>query len=492
MAEKQIPGLQLAVVKSSKLIKTANYGLGNLQDDIKVDDDTLFNIASITKVFTGVVLMQLVEQGKLDMSASITDYLPDLPLAWQPIKIKHLVTHSSGLPNVLTRRMLPISNEGEDASLALVKAKPLLFQPQSQFNYNQTGHVLLARIIEKVSGQTYDELITKHQLQTVKMNRTQQGGFAHFESVIPHVARDYSYSEVGEVNNLTLSFPKFIRSGAGMSSTAKELARYIIALQDGKLLKKSSSLATLWSPIALDGGKLEQGHYPHAYYWLAVERENHPAMVAPGGASAVMAVYPKDDLSIVVLTNLNGADPFQFIDKLAAYYIPQMNVKFGFGLPADTKALWQKLELVGYDKAADVANGLVNDSAISLDAKSLNHFAYWLYEQGKIDKAMAIYKLNNHLFANQKIANKALEQYVGEYVFPDYIVEVTSERGQLFMQIRNQQKNLLLGDSIDAFTLQERSFQMPVTFERDKHDSVISFTFHLDDNEKYQGKKSIN
>ena len=108
MAEKHIPGLQLAVVNKGELVLSNSYGLANLQDQIAVQNDTLFNIASITKVFTGVLVLQLAEQGKIDLSASIATYLPDLPKAWHKISVRHLVTHSSGLPDVLTDRLLPI------------------------------------------------------------------------------------------------------------------------------------------------------------------------------------------------------------------------------------------------------------------------------------------------------------------------------------------------------------------------------------------------
>ena len=122
MLERKIPGLQLAVVKNGKIVKTASYGLANIQDAVAVDDDTVFSINSVTKAFTGVAVMQLVEQGKLELSAKISKYLPDLPVEWHNVTVKQLLTHTSGLPDIMngdTGKL--ISNEGAKASWELVK-----------------------------------------------------------------------------------------------------------------------------------------------------------------------------------------------------------------------------------------------------------------------------------------------------------------------------------------------------------------------------------
>lgn len=83
MREHDIPGLQLAVIQHNKVVKSASYGIANIQDDVKVDKDTVFNIASMTKAFTCVAVMQLVEQGKVDLHASISTYIEGLPTSWK-------------------------------------------------------------------------------------------------------------------------------------------------------------------------------------------------------------------------------------------------------------------------------------------------------------------------------------------------------------------------------------------------------------------------
>src|SRR5215468_5458528 len=99
MQKRGIPGLQIAVVRHGKIVKLAAYGLANVQDSIPTTNQTLFTINSITKAFTGVAIMQLVEAGKLDLAARVSSYLDNLPAAWQAVTIRQLLTHTSGLPS---------------------------------------------------------------------------------------------------------------------------------------------------------------------------------------------------------------------------------------------------------------------------------------------------------------------------------------------------------------------------------------------------------
>jgi CubicO group peptidase (beta-lactamase class C family) len=149
--------------------------------------------------------------------------------------------------------------------------------------------------------------------------------------VIPHGARGYTFFrraqgklQMGDtLRNVFEEFSPGLRTAASMSSTATELAKWIIALQGGHLLNNSASLTTMWTPGVLnDGthagfGKKVSGY---ALGWPTMERALHPAVAPLGGARSAIIVYPKDDLTIVVLTNLQGSSPESFIDDIAAYY----------------------------------------------------------------------------------------------------------------------------------------------------------------------------
>ncbi|MBB1441346.1 beta-lactamase family protein, partial [Shewanella sp. SG41-4] len=403
MTKQKIPGLQLVIVQNNKIIKTNSYGLANIEDAVPVDNETLFSINSITKAFTGIAVMQLVEDGKLDISKEISNYLPNLPVTWQDRTIKQLMTHTSGLPEILANDVGKlISDKGPDAAWELVQTLPNEFVAGSKFEYNQTNYIVIGKIIEKITNQPFVDFIRENQLQKVDMERTQYAGFSNLNNVIKHSARRYTYYDNQQLSNInTEEYSSILYPAVGMSSTATELARWIIALQSNMLLKEKSSIEELWRPALLNNGhtqgfnKLLNGY---ALGWPVVVREQHPAVAPSGGNRSAFFIYPEDKLSIVVLTNLMGGIPSQFIDDIASFYIPEMKKENGFGLPASIRVLFHKLEKNGYDKAIGVAESLQRKEEIKLNESDINNFGYWLVGQDKIQQALQVFILNTELF----------------------------------------------------------------------------------------------
>jgi CubicO group peptidase (beta-lactamase class C family) len=332
MTRRRIPGLQLAVVQRGRLVKSGNYGLASVQDSVPVTSGTTFTINSITKAFVGVAVMQLVEDGKLELWAPISRYVPNLPPTWRLVTVGHLLTHTSGLPNIMPGNEEMVPEGGEDSAWAAVQDRALDFAPGAHFSYNQTNYFLLGRLIDTLAGQPFTEVITQRQLVPVGMRLTQQAGFTDSRDVIIHGARGYTFFhrvhgpiEKGDsLRNVFEEFSPGLRTAAGMSSTATELARWIIALQQGQLLRARTSLTTLWTPGTLNDGthggfsELLNGY---ALGWPIIERPAHPAVAPVGGGRSALFIYPQDDLAIVILTNLQGASPESFIDDIAAVYL---------------------------------------------------------------------------------------------------------------------------------------------------------------------------
>lgn len=404
MRKRNIPGLQLAVVRDNEIVKLASYGLANIEDDVAVDNETIFSINSITKAFAGVAVMQLVEQRKLDLSASISTYLPDLPAAWQDLDIRQLMGHTSGLPAILASNdsVKLISDDGADASWALVQTLPNEFVAGSRFKYNQTNYVLVGQIIERVTGQAFADFVYENQLRKVGMEKTEAAGFSNLNNVVPHSARRYTYYYDDSLANLRAAiFPPMLYPAAGMSSTASELAKWLIALQSGQLLEDASSIEALWTPAILENGQT-QGFNDllngYALGWPVVIRDEHPAVGSEGGDRAAFFVYPHDDLSIVVLTNLMGAVPSRFMDDIAAVYIPDMRRENGFGLSPAVKVLWRALEEKGYNKAIEAAESIQASQDIRFAEADINRWGYSLIGQQKLQSALNVFLLNNHFF----------------------------------------------------------------------------------------------
>jgi CubicO group peptidase (beta-lactamase class C family) len=413
MRERKIPGLQAAVVRDGKIVLLKSFGIADVQNSVPVTSKSVFAINSCTKAFTGVAIMQLVKEGKLDLSAPVSRYLDDLPVEWQPVTIRQLLTHVSGLPNIL-RVLDPVTNgfgSGMDEESAWAKTKqlPVAFPIGERFSYNQTNYALLGKIIDKLSGKPFVEVFREEQFQIAGMKNT---GFGDSRDVVPLMAPSYRYvknldgQKIGAeklVNNYA-EFPPFRRTASGMNSTAEDLARWLIALQQGKLLKTESALDTLWTAGTYNNGSPTQW----ALGWMTKPRPRHRAVVATGGSRAAFFVYPADDLAIVILTNLAGAFPEEFIDELAGFYNPE--------IPASdpVTALRMELRKRGYERAIEVYRELKkkNPSFQPLET-DLNDWAYrMLNGGGKPKEALEIFKLNVFLYpASANVYDSVAEAY---------------------------------------------------------------------------------
>ncbi|MEP7166082.1 MAG: serine hydrolase [Ferruginibacter sp.] len=417
MQQRKIPGLQLAIVRHGKIIKTGNYGLANVQDSIAVSDNTVFTINSITKAFTGVAILQLVEAGKLKLDSPVSEYLTGLPETWKPVTVQQLLSHTSGIPDIVDEEeAVLISASAEDAWKKVLQL-PIDFKPGEKFSYNQTNYLLLGQIIDKLSGMPFQEFITKEQLIKAGMTKTIKAGFGATKEIVAHAAGGYQYSK-GKLNNMFFSFPSFLQTAAGMSSTAKEIADWIIALQNLELLHQGSSLASLWAPALLNNGKtggfnsLLNGY---AAGWPVVKRSSHPAVAPVGGGRSALFVYPNDDLSIIVLTNLSGGLPDVFIDELAGLFMPDMKESNGFGLSAPVKLLKVSLDKLGYKNAIEEVNKFRKTyKDFELTENEINSWGYKLIKQKRMTDALEIFKLNVYLYPSSANAFDSLgEIYAG-------------------------------------------------------------------------------
>ena len=407
MQQRHIPALQLAVVRDGAIIKNTTYGIANLEYEIKATDQTIFSINSITKAFVGVAIMQLAEENKVKITDSLSHYLDSLPDTWKNITLQQVLTHISGLPDILDAEEQVMGHGDEQEAMQKVKALPVEFKPGEKFRYNQTGYVLLGQIITKLSGMHFTRFIEERQFKPAGMVLTR---FGDSYDVIPNYAGAYTMTrQVGDrfVRNSTpgnsyIQFPVFFRTAAGIQSTATEMANWVIALKAHKLLKQPSSIDLLWTPAILSSGRIGGFNVltnGYALGWPTVTREEHPAVGPVGGGRSALFIYLKDDLSIIVLTNLMGSNPDQFIDEIAGFYIPDMRKVNGFGLSTNLKKLRTELLKEGFDKANTIAVRLKKkDPAFRLEEDELNKWGYQLFSEKNLTAAVAIFRLNVSLY----------------------------------------------------------------------------------------------
>ncbi|MEO2267563.1 serine hydrolase [Pseudoalteromonas sp. YIC-656] len=394
MQQKHIPGLQLAVVKGGKVVKKGNYGYADLQHKVPVQDATLFPINSMTKAFTGVAIMQLAEQGHLNVNDEIGKHLPELPERWHTLKITQLMGHTTGLPRILssTVNVDTIVHRDAEASWQEVQKRDFLFTPNSRFSYNQTGYVILGKLIDKYVPEGFPAYITKQQLKPTGMVQTADAGFDYLERMVPNQARQYLYLGNGEYQNFYGEFPYMLRTAAGMSTTASELAKYIVALEQGELVQ---DIDTLWQPVRLNNGRtegfsnLENGY---ALGFQVIQRKYHRAVSASGGNAVTLITYPDDDVSIVVLTNLIGSLPIEFVDDIAAFYIPDFNDP-SKRLAFEPGAYLLKLtEKQGFDDFASTFAQAQADTGVMIDLEILVEWGNKLLEKNRVMDAIAVFK----------------------------------------------------------------------------------------------------
>lgn len=320
MAKEQIPGLQIAVVQDGRIVLNEALGLANLEHGIKVTPESRFSINSATKSITGVAAMQLVEAGRLELDAPISRYLADLPAAWAAIPVRHLLSHQSGLPEIIDGQGVIGASEAE--AWAAVRAKPVEAADGARFAYNQTNYALLGRIISQQAGMGFADFFQQRQFTPAGMDRTLLGDS---NDIIPGRAQAYSFYRSlrggAEIKGDVLGqwrddFPPFMRTGAGVMTTATDMAKWLVALDQGRLLKPETR-ALMWQRDTLKDGK--PGEW--AMGWPVLESRGRRILAGIGGARSAFFVYPDQRLAIVVLTNLAAANPQRFIDDVATIYL---------------------------------------------------------------------------------------------------------------------------------------------------------------------------
>lgn len=425
MKGRKIPGLQLAVVQNGRIVLSKSYRTANLQYSIPVSNTSIFPINSNTKIFTGVAVMQLVEQDKIKLDDPISRYLDDLPAEWQKITVDQLLTHISGLPEILklldpmTGNIGPLKTEA--AIWEKLKTLPLEFKTGEQFSYNQTNYYLLGKIIEKLTHMPFADFFENKQFRIARLKNTV---FGDSRDLISGYAPSYRYNSFSDgrkgetrLTNTYTEFPDFTRTGAGLNSTVEDMANWIIALQNGRLFQKSSTLNMMWSQSTFNNGT--PTNWTRGW-GITKFRKSHKAIGMSGGNRSAIIVYPEDNLAIIILTNLAGSSPEDFIEEIAGCYNQDI-------VKADPLTYLRKnLREKGFDKAIEfVKKEQKANPEFDPKENELNNWAYRMMANGQQKEALEIFKLNVYLFPESWNAydsygeillkmgnrNKAIEMY---------------------------------------------------------------------------------
>lgn len=438
MIKRNIPGLQVAVIFDGKIELVKSFGLANIENRVKVNDSTIFSINSATKAFTGVAIMQLVESGKIVLKAPLSDYLDSLPNSWKSLKIYQLLTHTSGLPDFIDHeRGGFVGGLNYPDALKAIREYPMEFVPGTQTSYNQTNYVLLGKIIEKLSGKTFEQFVQQGQFNPAGMHKT---GFGDSRDVFMDKAPTYRLSRRTERNfvqgkTLERTWEEFqeLRATAGINSSAAELARWILALQNGTLLKPES-LRTMWEAAKFDNGR----YSGWALGWVARRNTAPRAVAGIGGSRSWFYVYPDHKLAVIILSNLSTNQPEDLAPEVAGFYYPELKTANGGSLPEAVLPLRTLLEKQGYEKAIALNDKLKkSNNQFYLSQRDLTNWAYnLLLIQQKKKEAIAIFKLYAHLYQTDSNAHEGLAE--GYYAIGDTKNAITSFKKALELNPKNE------------------------------------------------------
>ncbi|PHV03904.1 serine hydrolase [Janthinobacterium sp. BJB412] len=428
MRERQIPGLQIVVVKNQRIVLSKALGVASIQYAVPVSERSVFSINSATKSFTGVAIMQLVEQGKIELQAPAARYLPGLPADWQAVTVAQLLAHTSGLPDILDQRTSGLIAGSPEASWQAVQTLPMEAAPGQRFSYNQTNYLLLGKIIDRVSGQPFLQFIQRQQFDAVGMPGS---SFGDSLDVIKNKANSYRLADDGTtLKNVIEDFTPNMRTGAGINSSAQELAKWIVALQQGRLLK-AASLKQLWQPSAYSDGKPA----PWAMGWPAIRRGEHRAVAGIGGGRSAFYVYPDDDLAVVILTNLAGGQPEQLIDTVAGYYLPALRKINGGGYAL--YRLREQFGASGFDELERKLRQVTEQYAVSAPSDgALNAWGYRLLSRRQTKSAIAVLSLAAQRFPDSANAHDSLAEAYEADSAPELAIQ--HYRRSLELNPRNQ------------------------------------------------------
>jgi CubicO group peptidase (beta-lactamase class C family) len=317
MQRQHIPGLSLLIVRGGKVVRAEGFGLANVELQVPVQPETVFQSGSVGKQFTATAVMMLVEQGKVGLDDKLTKYFPNAPSQWNEVTVRELLSHTAGFgdyPKNFNFR----KDWNEDELLKMVEGIPLAYPPGTKWEYSNLGYLTLGILIHRVTGQFYGDFLQQRIFQPLGMSSTRIISEA---DIVPNRAAGYRLVK-GELKNQEWVAPMVnTTADGGLYFSTLDLARWDAALFTEKLLQRSS-LDMMWTPTKLKNGQPNKGNY--GFGWFIEERGGHRCIHHDGswqGFETAIDRYVDDQLTVVALTNLSGAEPGKITQHVAELYL---------------------------------------------------------------------------------------------------------------------------------------------------------------------------
>lgn len=475
------PGAAALVARNGQVIYQNAFGMANLELQVPMKTNNVFRIGSVGKQFTAVVILQLVEQGKLGLQDDITKFIPDYPTQGQHITIENLLTHTSGIQDytnitdVTEKGAIDLSPE---ELIDIFKSQPIRFAPGTKWEYSNSNYALLGYIIEAITGELFSTYLEERILKPAGMTNS---SYTSYTRITPNRVDGYSMGNQGVENTPYLSMTHPYAAGA-IQSTVEDLFKWHQALYSYKLITKAM-LDKALSPFVLSTGEKTK----YGYGWRFGFIQNSPSIWHGGMINGfiAMAMYlPTEDVFVAVLTNCDCNSPEDVTAKLAALAI---------GEPYDYRAVTlSDKELAEYAGVYENEKGklriiTVGDHQLfaqsgmgqksKIDALAKDRFAY---EQDTLSRMDFIRRAKGRVESLKtksrtsievwtktdkpipspdgiELSERILASYVGEYVVtPEFGFTVTKDGNRLKVQGTGQ-------EALDVFAESETKFFLKVT-----------------------------
>ncbi len=311
--DKNAPGGAFMVTLKGKPLYKKAFGKANLELDINMTPDNVFQIGSMTKQFTAIAILQLEEQGKLKVTDPVSKYVKDYPNG-DKITIQHLLTHTSGIKDFTKMKLISTIAQKEmkpEMMVDFFKNEPVDFLPGEKFDYNNSGYVLLGYIIELVSGDTYEKFIQKNIFDKAGMTHSY---YATDRQIIPKRAYGYHKKEHGYVNKTIINFSIPFSSGSLMS-TVDDMLKWQNALNQNTLLSLKESQKAFQKYQLNSGEEITYGYGWHLKEINGIPDREHGGSIF--GFKSMAVYIPSKDIYVIGFSNCDCHSPTEITRNIA-------------------------------------------------------------------------------------------------------------------------------------------------------------------------------
>jgi len=304
-------GISVAVIRNGTIIKAQGYGVADDERKTPASTDTVYKIGSVSKQFIATGIMLLVRDGRVGLDDTIGKYIDDVPAAWKPITVRHLLTHTGGL----VRESPGFNSDKQIRDADVLKAAyrvPLLFTPGQKYEYSNVGYYALAEIIHIASGRPWQEYIDEKVFQPAGLSIVP----TNTKKAIANKARGYD----GRHNTNVAADWVALRPSGAFLSTVLDLAKWDAVLYTDRVLTDAER-RQMYTPVRLNDGTTAA----YGFGWHVESRDGRRFVWHGGGLpgfSSQFVRYIDDGISVIMLTNGTDVDSGAIANGLARMYLP--------------------------------------------------------------------------------------------------------------------------------------------------------------------------